>query len=122
MSVPAGSIEIYSGPESTVGNVYSLKVFVLGKKMNTLFVANSTPKSAIEPEIVVAAKPVIDEPGVGIAHSLNVFVDGSSCATLLPDNSTNQQQFPEGSNVNPVGVLLGVGIVHSVSVAAVVGA
>lgn len=36
---------------------------------------------------------------------------------MLPDDSANQQHLPDGSNANPVGRLLGVGIVHSVSAA-----
>lgn len=37
----------------------------------------------------------------------------------MPEVSTNQQQLPDGSRAKPVGVLFGVGMVHSVKVAAV---
>lgn len=69
---------MYSGPESAVGSVYSLDVPELGKNKKILFVANSAPKTATEPEIVVVAKLVVDELGVGMAHSRNVFVEGSN--------------------------------------------
>ena len=113
---------MYSGPESTVGKEYSLNMPVLGKKTKTLFFVNSVPKKAGAPPIVVEDRPVGDELAVGIAHSLKVFVAGFRWAILLPVNSTNQQQLPERSNVRAVGVLPGVGIVHSVIVAAVGGA
>ena len=38
---------------------------------------------------------------------------------MFPDASVNQQQFPEGSKASAFGVLLAVGIVHSVKVAVV---
>jgi hypothetical protein len=63
---------VYSG-----GNEYSLKLLVPGKKTNTLFFADSVPIAASDPDIVVNAKLVGFEPGVGIAHSWNVSVDGS---------------------------------------------
>jgi hypothetical protein len=69
---------MYSGPESAVGSVYSLKVPEFGKNRKTLFVVNSVPNIAIDPEIVVVAKLVVDELAVGIAHSRNVSVDGSN--------------------------------------------
>jgi len=37
----------------------------------------------------------------------------------LPENSTNQQHCPDGSSAKPVGKLFGVGMDHSVMVAAV---
>lgn len=38
---------------------------------------------------------------------------------MLPEDSVNQQQLPDGSKAKAVGVLLAVGIVHSVKVAVV---
>ena len=113
---------MYSGPEFGVGSVYSLNVFVEEKKMKTLLALNSVPNTAVEPPIVVAANPVVCELGVGIAHSWIVLATGSSRASLFPLYSTNQTEFPEGSNVSPVGRLVGVGIAYSVTVAGVGGA
>lgn len=110
---------MYSGPELALGNVYSLIIPVDGKNTKILFPLNSVPKTAVEPETVVVTKPTGFEPAVGIGHSWNVLVEGSKWTILLPDNSTNQQQFPDGSNANAVGVLPGVGIAHSDSVAVV---
>jgi hypothetical protein len=74
--VPPGSIEMYNGLRSE-GNVYSLKMPVLGKKTNTFFFAVSVPKTITDPDIVVTARLVGFELGVGIVHSRNVSVDGS---------------------------------------------
>jgi hypothetical protein len=117
ISVTPGSIEMNCGLQSGVGNVYSLNVPVPGKKTNTLFLADSVPNKASDPDIMVNAKPVGFELGVGIVHCWKVSVDGSRWVTLLPADSTNQQQLPDGSNAKLVGRLSGVGIVHSVSAA-----
>lgn len=114
ISVAPGSIEMNCGLQSGVGNVYSLNVPVPGKKTNTLFLADSVPNKASDPDIMVNAKPVGFELGVGIVHCWKVSVDGSRWVTLLPADSTNQQQSPDGSNAKLVGRLSGVGIVHSV--------
>jgi hypothetical protein len=50
---------------------------VLGKKRNTLPFVVPVPKRIVDPDIVVKARLVGFEPGVGIVHSWNVSVEGS---------------------------------------------
>lgn len=114
IAAPVGSIETCCGCKPD-GTAYSLRMPVPGKKKNILSLDDSVPITASDPDTVVKARLVGAESGVGIAHSRNVLVAGSRWATLLPADSTNQQQLPEGSNASPVGMLLGVGTVHSVS-------
>ena len=70
------------------------------------------PKTVRDPEIVVVTSPTGVELAVGIGHSWNVLVAGSKWTILLPEDSVNQQQFPDGSRVNAVGVLFAVGMFH----------